>query len=45
MVTQIAMKIYNTSLPNGNACHHHMEDQVIINCKGQQYFQLANKGD
>jgi hypothetical protein len=30
-------------LPNGMPCHHHMEDQVIINRKGQQYFQLTNK--
>jgi hypothetical protein len=27
----------------GMPCHRHMEDQVIINHKGQQYFQLANK--
>jgi hypothetical protein len=37
------MKIYETLLPNGMPRHHHMEDQVIINCKRQQYFQLANK--
>jgi hypothetical protein len=24
-------------------CYHHMEDRVIISCKGQQYFQLVNK--
>jgi hypothetical protein len=30
-------------LPNGMPCHYHMEDQTIINCKGQQYFQLVNK--
>jgi hypothetical protein len=34
----IAMKIYDTLLPNGMPCHHHMEDQIIINKKGQQYF-------
>ncbi len=33
------MKIYDTLLPNGNACHYHMEDQVVINPEGQQYFQ------
>jgi len=46
MVSQkswIAMKIFDTLLPNGMACHHHMGDQIDINCKGQQYFQLANK--
>jgi hypothetical protein len=37
----IAMKI--KLLPNGMPCHHHMEDQVVINRKGQQYFQLTNK--
>ncbi len=30
----IAMKIYNTLLPKGMPCHHHMENQVIINRKG-----------
>jgi hypothetical protein len=39
----IAMKICDTLLPNGMACHHHMENRIIINCKGQKYFQLANK--
>jgi hypothetical protein len=39
----IAMKTCDTLLPNRMACHHHMEDRVDINCKGQQYFQLANK--
>jgi hypothetical protein len=38
----ITMKICDTLLPNNMPCHHHME-KVIINCKGQQYFQLANK--
>jgi hypothetical protein len=38
----IAMKIYNTLLPNGMPCHHHMENRVIIYHKGQQYFQLIN---
>jgi hypothetical protein len=37
------MKICDTLLLNGMACHHHMEDQIIINCKGQQCFQLINK--
>jgi hypothetical protein len=32
-----------TLLLNGMPCHHHMEDQIVINRKGQQYFQLANK--
>jgi hypothetical protein len=36
------MKICDALLPNGMPCHHHMEDQIIINYKGQ-YFQLANK--
>jgi len=39
----IAMKICDTLLPNGmRPCHHHMENWVIINHKGQQYFQLTN---
>jgi len=33
-----AIKICDTLLPNGMPCHHHMEDQIIINHKGQQYF-------
>jgi hypothetical protein len=37
------MKICDTLLPNNMLCHYHMEHQVIINRKGQQYFQLANK--
>jgi hypothetical protein len=40
---QIAMKICDTLLPNGMPCHHHMEDQVVINHKRQKYFQLVNK--
>jgi hypothetical protein len=36
------MKICDTLLLNGMPCHHDMEDQVVINRKGQQYFQLAN---
>jgi hypothetical protein len=39
----IAMKICDTLLPYGMPYHHHMEDQVVINHQGQQYFQLANK--
>jgi hypothetical protein len=39
----ISMKIYNTLLPNDMPYHYHMKDQVFINCKGQQYSQLANK--
>jgi hypothetical protein len=39
----IAMKICDTLLPNGMPCHHHMKDQIIINCKGQQYFQVTNR--
>jgi hypothetical protein len=38
-----AMKICGTLLSNGMPCHYHMEDQFIINCKGQQYFELANE--
>jgi hypothetical protein len=30
----ITMKICDTLLPNGMPCHHHMEDQVVINRKG-----------
>jgi hypothetical protein len=30
----IAMKICDTLLPNGMACHHHMEDQFVTNHKG-----------
>ncbi len=37
------MKIYDTLLPNGMLCHYHMEDQIVINRKKPQYFQLANK--
>ncbi len=32
------MKIYDTLLLNDMPCHHHMENQIAINCKGQQYF-------
>jgi len=37
------MKICDRLLPNSMSCHHHMENEVIINHKGQQYFQIANK--
>jgi hypothetical protein len=36
-------EICDTLLPNSMSCHHHMKNLVIIDCKGQQYFQLANK--
>jgi hypothetical protein len=39
----IALRICDNFLPNGMLCHHHMEDQVVINRKGQQYFELVNK--
>jgi hypothetical protein len=39
------MKICDTLLPNGMPCHHRMEDQILINHKEQQYFQLVNKCD
>jgi hypothetical protein len=39
----VAMKICETLLLNGVPCYHCMEDRIIINCKGQQYFQLVNK--
>jgi hypothetical protein len=26
-------------------CQHHMENWIVINHKGQQYFQLINKWD
>jgi hypothetical protein len=37
------MKICDIVLSNGMPCHHHMEDKVVSNHKGQQYFQLINK--
>ncbi len=37
------MKICPSLLPNGMPCYHHMKDQIVINHKRQQYFQLANK--
>jgi hypothetical protein len=37
------MKICDTLLPHGMPCPHYMENQVVINCKGEQYCQLANK--
>jgi hypothetical protein len=37
------MKICDTLLSNDMSCHHHMENQIVINHKGHQYFQLANK--
>jgi len=37
----ITMKICDTLLPNGMPCHHHMEDRIVINHKGQQYYQLT----
>jgi hypothetical protein len=44
MVSQkIAMKPCDTLLPNNMACQHHMENQIIINRKIQQYFQLVNR--
>jgi hypothetical protein len=46
MVSQkswIVMKICDTLLPKCTLCQCHMENQVIINHKGQQYFQLTNK--
>jgi hypothetical protein len=39
MVSQkswIAMKICDALLSNGMPCHYHMEEQIIINRKGQQ---------
>ncbi len=41
----ITMKIYDTLLPNDMLCYHHMEDLVVISCKGWQYFQLTDKWD
>jgi hypothetical protein len=35
------MKICDTLLPNGMPFHHHMEDQVVMNHEGQQYFELV----
>jgi hypothetical protein len=38
MVSQKIMDchaICDTLLLNGMACHHHMKDQIVINCKGQ----------
>jgi hypothetical protein len=48
MVSQkiwIVMKICDTLLPNGMLCYYHMEDWIVIDCKGQQYFELINKLD
>jgi len=39
----IAMKICDTLLLNNTPCYHHIDNRVIINHKGQQYFQLVNK--
>jgi hypothetical protein len=39
----IAREMCDILLPDDMPCHHHMEDQIIINHKRQQYFQLANK--
>jgi hypothetical protein len=40
----ITMNICDTLFPNGMLSHHHhIEDRIVINRKGQQYFQLANK--
>jgi hypothetical protein len=33
----ISMQIYDSLVPNGKLCQHHMEDQLIINKKNQQY--------
>jgi cupin superfamily acireductone dioxygenase involved in methionine salvage len=37
------MKIYDNLLPNSMSCHHHTENEIVINHKGQQYFQLVNR--
>ncbi len=34
-------KFVTSLLPNDMPCHHHMEDQVVINHKGPQYLQLT----
>jgi hypothetical protein len=34
----IVMKNCDTLLSNGMPCHHHMEYQIVINRKTQQYF-------
>jgi len=36
-------KIYDILLPNGMPYNYHMRDRTVINCKGEQYSQLANK--
>jgi hypothetical protein len=41
--SKIVTKICDTLLPNGMLCHYHMKHRVIINRKGQQYFELAKK--
>jgi hypothetical protein len=38
----IAMKICDILLPNGMACHHCMEDQVVINHNGQHLDGCIN---
>jgi len=37
------MKICDTLLLNDMPCYHHIDNQIIIKCKGQQYLQLTNK--
>jgi hypothetical protein len=39
----IAMKLCDPLLSNDMPYYHHMEDQIVINSKRQQYFQLLNK--
>jgi hypothetical protein len=34
----IAMKIYDTLLPNGMPCHHHMEHQSLLIAKDNNIF-------
>jgi hypothetical protein len=39
----IVMKICDTLSPNGTLFHYQIEHQIVINHKGQQYFQVVNK--
>ncbi len=38
------MKICDILLLNVMPCHHHMKDRIVINCKGQQYFDYKYDG-
>jgi hypothetical protein len=37
----VSQKIMDFLIAKWHACHHHMEDRVVINCKRKQYFELT----